>query len=82
MSRTAASIPVKTARDTMLCPMLSSSSAEIAATVSEHLFKALKGPVRRRAAPRIPISYAPPLEDVVRVSEAQIIETVTEMMAI
>jgi acetoin:2,6-dichlorophenolindophenol oxidoreductase subunit beta len=56
--------------------------AEIAATVSEHLFKALKGPVRRRAAPRIPISYAPPLEDVVRVSEAQIIETVTEMMAV
>ena len=56
--------------------------AEIAATVSEHLFKVLKGPVRRRAAPRIPISYAPPLEDVVRVSEAQIIETVTEMMAV
>ena len=55
--------------------------AEIAATVSEHLFKALKGPVRRRAAPRIPISYAPPLEDMVRVSEAQIIETVVEMMA-
>lgn len=56
--------------------------AEIAATVSEHLFKALKAPVRRRAAPRIPISYAPPLEDVVRVSEAQIIATVTEMMVI
>jgi acetoin:2,6-dichlorophenolindophenol oxidoreductase subunit beta len=56
--------------------------AEIAATVSEHLFKALKAPVRRRAAPRIPISYAPPLEDVVRVSEAQIAETVIEMMAV
>ena len=56
--------------------------AEIAATVSEYLFKALKGPVRRRAAPRIPISYAPPLEDVVRVSEARIIETVVEMMAV
>ena len=55
--------------------------AEIAATVSEHLFKALKSPVRRRAAPRIPISYAPPLEDVVRVSEAQIVETVLEMMS-
>ena len=55
--------------------------AEIAATVSEHLFRALKAPVRRRAAPRIPISYAPPLEDMVRVSEAQIIETVVEMMA-
>ncbi len=56
--------------------------AEIAATVSEHLFKALKAPVRRRAAPRIPISYAPPLEDRVRVSEDQIIETVKEMMAV
>jgi len=56
--------------------------AEIAATVSEHLFKALKAPVRRRAAPRIPISYAPPLEDMVRVSEEQIIETVGEMMAV
>jgi pyruvate/2-oxoglutarate/acetoin dehydrogenase E1 component len=56
--------------------------AEIAASVSEHLFKALKAPVRRRAAPRIPISYAPPLEDMVRVSEAQIIETVQEMMAV
>jgi acetoin:2,6-dichlorophenolindophenol oxidoreductase subunit beta len=55
--------------------------AEIAATVSEHLFKAMKAPVRRRAAPRIPISYAPPLEDMVRISEAQIIETVAEMMA-
>lgn len=55
--------------------------AEIAATVSEHLFKALKVPVRRRGAPRIPISYAPPLEDMVRVSEEQIIETVGEMMA-
>jgi len=55
--------------------------AEIAASVSEHLFKALKAPVRRRGAPRIPISYAPPLEDVVRVSEERIIETVKEMMA-
>ena len=55
--------------------------AEIAASVSEHLFKALKAPVRRRGAPRIPISYAPPLEDVVRVSEDGIIETVKEMMA-
>lgn len=54
--------------------------AEIAASVSEHLFKALKAPVRRRGAPRIPISYAPPLEDVVRVSEERIIETVKEMM--
>ncbi len=29
--------------------------------------------MRRLGAPRVPISYAPPLEDVVRVSEAMIV---------
>ena len=47
--------------------------AEVAATVAERLHKALKSPVRRLGAPRVPISYAPPLEDVVRVSEAMIL---------
>ena len=42
--------------------------AEVAATVSERLFKSLKAPVRRLGAPRAPISYAPPLEDEVRVT--------------
>jgi pyruvate/2-oxoglutarate/acetoin dehydrogenase E1 component len=46
--------------------------AEIAATVAERLHKALKAPVKRLGAPRIPISYAPPLEDTVRVTEAMI----------
>jgi pyruvate dehydrogenase E1 component beta subunit len=46
--------------------------AEIAASVAEHLHKALKAPVRRVAAPRIPISYAPPLEDEARVTAAAI----------
>jgi acetoin:2,6-dichlorophenolindophenol oxidoreductase subunit beta len=46
--------------------------AEIAATVAERLHKALKAPVRRLGAPRIPISYAPPLEDEVRVTEDKI----------
>jgi pyruvate dehydrogenase E1 component beta subunit len=54
--------------------------AEIAATVSEHMFKALKVPVRRCAAPRVPISYAPPLEDMIRVSSKQIIDSVISMM--
>lgn len=49
--------------------------AEIAATVAEHLHKALKAPVKRLGAPRIPISYAPPLEDAVRVSETMIVST-------
>lgn len=42
--------------------------AEIAATVAEHLHGALRAPVRRLGAPRIPISYAPVLEDEVRVT--------------
>lgn len=37
--------------------------AEIAATVAEELFDRLRAPVRRLGAPRIPIGYAPPLED-------------------
>jgi acetoin:2,6-dichlorophenolindophenol oxidoreductase subunit beta len=36
--------------------------AEIAATVGEALFGRLRAPVRRLGAPRIPVSYAPPLE--------------------
>ncbi len=54
--------------------------AEIAATVSEKLFKSLKVPVRRQAAPRIPISYAPPLEEQVRISSSQIVRLAEEMM--
>ena len=54
--------------------------AEVAATVSEHMFQALKHPVRRCGAPRVPISYAPPLEDLIRVNEAQIIKVVTSMI--
>lgn len=46
--------------------------AEIAATVAERAHKALKAPVKRLGAPRIPISYAPPLEDAVRVTEPMI----------
>jgi acetoin:2,6-dichlorophenolindophenol oxidoreductase subunit beta len=40
--------------------------AEIAATVAEELFERLRAPVRRLGAPRIPIGYAPPLEDQAR----------------
>ena len=46
--------------------------AEIAATVAEHLHGALKAPIRRVGAPRVPVSYAPPLEDAVRVTGAMI----------
>lgn len=42
--------------------------AEVAATVAEALHGALKAPVKRLGAPRIPISYAPGLEERVRVT--------------
>ena len=48
--------------------------------VAERLHKALKAPVRRLGAPRVPISYAPPLEDVVRVSEAMIVEAAEKLV--
>lgn len=54
--------------------------AEIAATVAEHAHDKLKAPVRRLGAPRAPISYAPNLEDEVRVSADYIATTVRSMM--
>lgn len=55
--------------------------AEIAATVAERLHGQLKSPVRRLGAPRIPISYAPPLEDKARVAEAAIAKAVRNLIA-
>lgn len=46
--------------------------AEVAATVAEHCFRDLKAPVRRLGAPRVPIAYAPPLEDLLRVTPDKI----------
>jgi len=54
--------------------------AEVAATVAERLHRKLKAPVRRLGAPRIPISYAPPLEDEARVTEAAIAKAVRELL--
>ncbi len=54
--------------------------AEVAATVAERLHRKLKAPVRRLGAPRIPISYAPPLEDEARVTEAAIGKAVRELL--
>jgi pyruvate dehydrogenase E1 component beta subunit len=53
--------------------------AEVAATVSETLGDCLAAPVRRLGAPRIPIPYAPPLEDLCRVRVADVMNTVEEM---
>ncbi|MCC5978627.1 MAG: alpha-ketoacid dehydrogenase subunit beta [Salinarimonas sp.] len=53
---------------------VSGFGAEIAATVAEALHHRLKAPVQRLGAPRIPIAYAPPLEDEARVTEKKIID--------
>jgi len=55
--------------------------AEIAATVAEALHGALKAPVRRLGAPRIPIAYAPPLEDRARVGAGDVAAAVRAMLA-
>ncbi len=55
--------------------------AEIAATVAERLGPRLKAPVRRLGAPRIPVPYAPPLEDMVRVGRDAILAAIEELAA-
>ena len=54
--------------------------AEIAATVAEELHRALKAPVKRLGAPRVPISYAPPLEKAVCVDAEKIVKTIHALM--
>ncbi|MFV0514407.1 MAG: alpha-ketoacid dehydrogenase subunit beta [Jhaorihella sp.] len=55
--------------------------AEIAASVAEALHHDLKAPVRRLGAPRIPIAYAPPLEDRARVGDDAIADAVRGLVA-
>jgi len=55
--------------------------AEVAATVAEHAGASLRAPVRRLGAPRVPIAYAPPAEDAVRVTAAMIAGAVRDMVA-
>ncbi|MBL8698454.1 MAG: alpha-ketoacid dehydrogenase subunit beta [Alphaproteobacteria bacterium] len=47
--------------------------AEIAATIAEELADVLAAPVHRVGAPRIPVPYAPQLEDVYRVTSDRIL---------
>jgi pyruvate/2-oxoglutarate/acetoin dehydrogenase E1 component len=55
--------------------------AEIAATVAEELFDRLRAPVRRLGAPRIPIGYAPPLEDQAKIfAERDILPAILALM--
>jgi pyruvate dehydrogenase E1 component beta subunit len=55
--------------------------AEVAATIAESAHKHLRGPVKRLGAPRAPISYAPNLEDEVRVTADKVVAAVHDMVA-
>ena len=59
---------------------VSGFGAEIVASVCEHRFGALRAPVRRLTAPRVPIAYAPPLEDCVRVTSEAIVNAARELV--
>lgn len=54
--------------------------AEIAAWAAEHQFAHLVGPVARLGAPRIPVGYAPTLEDEVRVTADDVVGRVVRMI--
>ena len=53
--------------------------AEIAAEVSEALWRELKGPVRRIAGPRSPVPYAEPLENLFRITPDDVVRAALKM---
>ena len=55
--------------------------AEVVATVAERLGGQLRAPVRRLGAPRVPIAYAPNLEDAIRVGEERVAAVAREMVS-
>jgi pyruvate dehydrogenase E1 component beta subunit len=55
--------------------------AEIAASVAEDLHFDLRAPVRRLGAPRIPVAYAPVLEDRARITDDAIADAVRGLVA-
>jgi pyruvate/2-oxoglutarate/acetoin dehydrogenase E1 component len=54
--------------------------AEIAAIVAEEAFDVLKAPIRRVAAPDIPVPLSPPLEKFYRPSPAMVVEAVQSIV--
>ncbi|HJL51175.1 MAG TPA: alpha-ketoacid dehydrogenase subunit beta [Arenicellales bacterium] len=54
--------------------------AEIVATVADRAFSSLRAPIKRIGAPRVPIPYAPPLEDLLRVTSEGITVVARELM--
>jgi pyruvate dehydrogenase E1 component beta subunit len=55
--------------------------AEIAAEISEALWRELKGPVRRLGGPRSPVPYAESLENLFRITPDQVARTAMEMVS-
>lgn len=55
--------------------------AEIAAVAAEEVHGALKAPIKRVGSPRAPIAYAPPLEDLLRVTSDTIARAVRGFFA-
>jgi pyruvate dehydrogenase E1 component beta subunit len=55
--------------------------AEICAVVAETLGGALKAPVARLGAPRIPVPYSPPLESVYRTTKEKILTEIRRVVA-
>jgi pyruvate/2-oxoglutarate/acetoin dehydrogenase E1 component len=55
-------------------------AGEVVATVAEALGDVLKAPVRRIGAPRMPVPYAPPLEDEYRITDRHIVATARSMV--
>ncbi|MDF1734921.1 MAG: transketolase C-terminal domain-containing protein [Minwuia sp.] len=55
--------------------------AEIAATVAEELHADLKAPVRRIGAPRLPIGYAPTLENEIKLGPDRLDAAIVRMMS-
>ena len=54
--------------------------AEIAALVAEEAFEHLKSPIRRVAAPDIPVPFSPPQENFIRPSPEKVLEAVHSIM--
>jgi pyruvate/2-oxoglutarate/acetoin dehydrogenase E1 component len=54
--------------------------AEIAALAAEEAFPALKGPIRRVAAPDIPVPLSPPLESFYKPGPQRVVEAVRTLM--
>ncbi len=55
---------------------VSGFGAEVAARVAEDCHDALKAPIKRLGAPRLPVPYSPPLENELKVTSAHIMKTV------